>query len=133
MKSRWLVLFLAPGISVCMTGMQARTPQAALEEIANADKPELIERHLPTPVQKSINQLPKSQKQQVLDKLLSMKMEQLEDCTIRPGKEVNGWEIIGHDGKNTGTIRLSNVFQSGLDALLSLEIQSDDGSQDFFV
>ena len=132
MSSPWLVLLMAPGMSPFLFG-QARTPQAALEELANAQKPDVIERHLPAPVQKSINELPKPQKREVLEKLLLMKMDQLGNSRIRPGRDANAWEIIDTNGNSTGTIRLANVFQSGLDALLSLEIQSDDTSQSFLV
>ena len=72
-----LLTFLSAA-SLSMRGLQAGTPQAALEEIATTDKPDVIVRHLPEPVQKSIEILTRSQKQQVLDKLLSMKAERLD-------------------------------------------------------
>jgi len=114
-------------------GGQARTPQAALEEIATTDKPDVLARHLPEPVQKSIEVLPNPQKQQVLDKLLSIKAEQFDGCTVRRAAGVDAWEIIDSKGESRGKIKLANAFISGLDALLSLRLESDDNAQMFIV
>jgi hypothetical protein len=132
MKNSWLVALLS-ATSPLVYGLQAKTPEAALEEIANAVKPETIVRHLPEPVQKSIDDLPKAQKQQVLDKLLSMKGEHLSGCTVRRATDPDAWEIIDPKGKNAGKIKLANVFLSGLDALVSLRLESDDDIQMFMV
>jgi hypothetical protein len=129
MKSLWAVPVLLIGTSLAMGGLQAKTPQAALEEIATADKPEVIAAHLPESIQKSIEELPRPQRRQVLDKLLSLKSERLDGCTIRRSADEDGWEIIDGDGGSAGRVKLRNVFISGLDALVSLELQSEDGSQ----
>jgi hypothetical protein len=73
------------------------------------------------------------QKQQVLDKLLSMKSEHLGGCTVRRAADAEGWEIIDQHGASTGKVNLANVFISGLDALVSLQLQSEDNSQMFMV
>jgi hypothetical protein len=114
-------------------GLQGKSPEAALEEMATADKPEAIVRHLPEAVQKSIDELPKLEKQQVLDKLLSMKSEHLGGCTVRRASKADGWEIIDEDGDSQGKVTLGTVFISGLDALVSLQLQSEQGSQIFMV
>ncbi|HKF23584.1 MAG TPA: hypothetical protein VKE93_18565 [Candidatus Angelobacter sp.] len=113
--------------------LQASTPQAALEEIATTDKPDVLVRHLPEPVQKSIEVLTSSQKQQVLDKLLSMKTERLDGCTLRHASDVDAWEIIDPKGESKGTVKLVNTFFSGVEALLSLKFESEDGWQMFIV
>ena len=77
-----------------MHAWQGATPQAALEEIATATKPEDIARHLPEPVQKRIEVLPRAQKQLVLDYLLKLKISHLRGCTIRPAHASDGWEVI---------------------------------------
>ncbi|MGC2696663.1 MAG: hypothetical protein WA738_12830, partial [Candidatus Angelobacter sp.] len=131
MKSRWLLVALLFGIR--LHAWQAATPQAALEELATATKPEVIERHLPEPVQKSIEVLPKLQKQQVMDQLLKMKDSQLNDCTIRPAHNADGWEIVDEDGETKGKVTLDSAFISGVDALLPLRIETDENSQTFIV
>jgi hypothetical protein len=133
MKTPWALVTLLFGLSSVVHAIQAKTPERALEEIANADKPEVIVRHLPEAVEKSIDHLPKPQKQQVLDKLLSMKSEHLGGCTVRRATDTDGWEIIGEDGESAGKIKVVNVFISGLDALISLQLQSEDNSQMFMV
>jgi hypothetical protein len=133
MKSHWVLIALLPGISLSLRALQARTPEAALEEIATTNKPEVIARHLPEPVQKSIDELPKPQKQQVLDTLLSMKAVQLDGCTVRPAINADGWEIINQQGESKGKVKLANAFISGVDALLHLQVDSEDGSQMFIV
>src|SRR5215467_6499759 len=84
-----ILLVLSSAAAVPAHGYQARTPQAALEEIATTNKPDVIARHLPEPVQKSIAVLPDAQKQLVLDKLVSLKAEHLEGCTIRRANDVD--------------------------------------------
>ena len=112
---------------------QGTTPQAALEELATATKPEVIARHLPEPVQKRIEVLPKLQKQQVMEQLLEMKTTQLGGCSVRPAQDSEGWEILDGDGNSKGKVRLANAFISGVDALLPLELELSDGLQIFIV
>jgi hypothetical protein len=128
-----IVLTFLAATSLSMRGLQASTPQAALEEIATTNKPDVIVRHLPEPVQKGIEVLTSSQKQQVLDKLLSMKAERLDGCTLRHASDVDAWEIIDPKGETKGTVKLVNTFFSGVEALLSLKFESDDGWQMFIV
>ena len=116
-----------------MYAFQGTTPQAALEEIATTTKPEVLARHLPEPIQKSIEVLPKLKKQEFMDKLLSLKAEQLNSCTVRPAHDSDGWEIIGEDGESQGKVKLDNAFISGLEAMLPLRIESGTNSQIFIV
>jgi hypothetical protein len=131
MKSRWLFTALLSALP--LHAWQGTTPQAALEEIATATKPEVIARHLPEPVQKSIAVLPKLQKQQVMKQLLEMKANQLGGCTVRPAHDSEGWEILDGDGNSKGKVRVANAFISGVDALLPLQIELEDGAQMFIV
>src|SRR5215471_17709171 len=133
MKKPWVLLGLLPGISLPICGMQARTPQAALEEIATTEKPDVLVRHLPEEVQKRIEVLPNPQKQQVMEKLLAIKVEQLDGCTIRRADGVEAWEIINQQGGIKGKVKLANAFTSGLESLLSLRFESSDGAQMFIV
>jgi hypothetical protein len=137
MKSRCLLAALLFLVAVLygpsLHAWQGATPQAALEEIATATKPEVIARHLPEPVQKSIEVLPKAQKQHVMDQLLEMKASQLGGFTIRPAHNSEGWEIIDGQGNSKGKVRVANAFISGVDALLPLEIDLSDGPQAFIV
>jgi hypothetical protein len=112
---------------------QGATPQAALEEMAGATRPEAITRHLPEPVQKSIEALPKVKKQAILDQLLRMKSSQLQDCTVRPAQGSEGWEIIDKNGEAKGKVRLENAFFSGLNAMLPLQIEFDGSEQSIIV
>jgi hypothetical protein len=128
---QWLLIVL---LSVTpLFALQGTTPQAALEEIATATKPEVIARHLPEPVQKRIEDMPRQQKQQVLKKLLEIKSEQLNGCTVRPAEGSEGWEIFDGDGKSKGKVKLENAFFSGAKALLPLELDLESGPQSFIV
>lgn len=132
MKSHWLLATLLSAVP--LYAWQGTTPQAALEELATATKPEAITRHLPDPVQKSIEVLPKLQKQLVMDQLLEMKKTQLHGCSVRPAHDSEGWEILDEDGNSKGKVRLANAFISGVDALLPLELElSGSSTQDFIV
>ena len=115
--------------------LQANTPEAALMEIATADKPEIIIRHLPDPIKKRIEDLPKPQKQEVMQKLLEMKSQQFNECTLRPAAdaESEAWEVLDSDGQAKGKVRLATAFISGLDALLPLQFEGRDGSHMFIV
>lgn len=124
------ILFMS-GMPLC--ALQGSTPQAALEEIASATQPEVIARHLPEPVQKSIEALPRMKKQAILNELLKMKSTQLQDCTVRPAQGSEGWEIIDENGEAKGKVRLENAFFSGVNAMLPLQIEFDGGAQSIIV
>src|SRR5437899_6046530 len=129
----WPVAILLVLIPLAMRSMQAPTPQAALEEIATTTKPEVIARHLPEQVKKSIEILPVSQKQEALGKLLSIKADQLGGCTVRRGSDVGAWEIVDQSGESKGQVRLANTAISGLEALLFLKVELGRTSQTFIV
>jgi hypothetical protein len=131
MKSHWLLVALL--FAIPLYAWQGTTPQAALEELATATKPEVIARHLPEPVQKRIEVLPRLQKQQVMEQLLEMKTTQLGGCSVRPAHDSEGWEILDGDGNSKGKVKLANAFISGVDALLPLELELSDGPQVFIV
>jgi hypothetical protein len=131
MKTRWLLATLLSAVP--LYAWQGTSPQAALEELATATKPETITRHLPEPVQKSIEVLPKLQKQLVMDQLLEMKNTQLHGCSVRPAHDSEGWEILDEDGNTKGKVRLANAFISGVDALLPLELELSGNTEDFIV
>lgn len=131
MKSHWLLATLLSAVP--LYAWQGTTPQAALEELATATKPEAITRHLPEPVQKRIEVLPKLQKQLVLDQFLEMKNTQLGGCSVRPAHDSEGWEILDEHGNSKGKVKLANAFISGVDALLPLELEISGTTQDFIV
>jgi hypothetical protein len=131
MKTHWLLATLLSAAP--LYAWQGTSPQAALEELATATKPETIARHLPEPVQKSIEVLPRLQKQLVMDQLLEMKNTQLHGCSVRPAHDSEGWEILDEDGNSKGKVRLANAFISGVDALLPLELELSGNTEDFIV
>ncbi|HEY7401945.1 MAG TPA: hypothetical protein VIB39_00355 [Candidatus Angelobacter sp.] len=131
MKMLWLLIVLLSG--TLMYAWQGTTPQAALEEIATTTKPEVLARHLPEPVQKRIEDLPQVEKQQVLEKLLEIKSDHLDGCTVRPAQGSEGWEIIDGDGNSKGKVKVANAFFSGTQALLPLELELETGAQSFIV
>jgi hypothetical protein len=130
MKLHWVFLIL---MSTPMYAWQGGTPQAALEEIAGTTRPEVIVQHLPEPVQKRIEALPRAKKQEILDKLLELKSSQLQDCTVRPAQNGDGWEVIDEDGEIKARVKLDNAFISGVDAMLPLRIEADGDSQSFII
>ena len=68
-----------------------------------------------------------------MDQLLEMKNTQLGGCSVRPAHDSEGWEILDEDGNSKGKVRLANAFISGVEALLPLELELSDGTQDFIV
>lgn len=133
MKLHWFLIVLLFDLSNPGLALQGNTPQTALEELATTNKPEVIVRHLPEPVQKSIEVLPKPKKQEVMEKLVSMKSDQFDGCTLRRATDSDAWEIIDADGDTKGKVILANAFISGVDAMLPLQFESDNGSQTFIV
>jgi hypothetical protein len=131
MKIHWLLLSLLPYVP--LHALQHSTPQGALEELASTTKPEVLVSHLPEPVQKSIDALPRLKKQAILDQLLELKSSQLGNNTVRPAESSDGWEIINSEGNVAGRVRLENAFISGLDAMLPLQIEINDSSQSIIV
>lgn len=127
--ARFMITFLALVlIPVPLHSWQANTPQGALEEIATADKPEILVRHLPETIQKSIEALPKPKKSEVMTQLMQMRAEKFDNCTVRRAEGGDAWEILDEDGERKGTVKLENAYISGLDALLPLQISSADNS-----
>jgi len=133
MRASWVVMVLTGLLPVGASGLQASTPQAALEEIATADKPEMIARHLPEPVRKSIEDLPRPAKQEVMNKLLELKAAEFNGCRVRRADDSDGWEIVDSQGESRGKVTLANAFISGLDAMLPLEFNGPGGPQTFIV
>src|ERR1051325_3997224 len=68
-----------------------------------------------------------------MEQLLEMKKSQFGGCSVRPAHDSEGWEIFDGDGNSKGKVRLANAFISGVDALLPLELDLSDGTQDFIV
>ena len=116
-----------------MYAVQGTSPQSALEEIATTTEPEVLARHLPETVHKSIEQLPKVKKQAIMDQLMQLKDSKLGNCTVRPARDSDGWEIVDENDDVTGKVRLDNAFISGLDAMLPLRIESDGSTHTFIV
>ena len=127
-SNRLLVVASLLSFSMPVYSFQANTPQGALEEIATADKPEILVRHLPEPIQKKIDALPRPKKLEVLAQLMQMKAEQFDNCTVRPSNAANTWDIVDQDGSRKGSVTLENAFISGLDALLPLHFDSGENS-----
>jgi hypothetical protein len=126
---RFVITFLAfVLIPVPLHSWQGSTPQGALEEIATTNKPEILVRHLPETIQKSIEALPKPKKSEVMMQLMQMKADQFDYCTFRRAEGADAWEILDKDGERKGTVKLENAYISGLDALLPLQISSADNS-----
>ncbi len=128
MKWHWLFVALTLNCPALAWALQAGTPQAALEELATAEKPEVIARHLPESVRKNIEELPKPAQQSLMQKLLEIKSSQLNGCTVRRSSS-GDWEILNQKGQVQAKVRLENAFIAGVDAMLPLQIEASDGSQ----
>src|SRR5262249_54421848 len=102
---------------------QSGSPETALEELATANSPEAVLRHLPVAVGEYVNKLPAQAKAAMLDKMVISKMMESEGKTLRRSGDGSGWEVAGADGKIEGTFRVRGTFTSGVDALVPLEIQ----------
>ena len=133
MKGPWFLVSLLIALPLRAAALQANTPEAALEEIATADKPEIIARHLPEPVRKRIEELPHQARLQVLQKLLELKSSEFNGCTVRRVAGSSAWEIVDQNGKTQGKVKLVDTFISGLDSMLPLEFSGPGGPQMFIV
>src|SRR5690242_7201711 len=136
MKFSWVLVALLAFFYVTAlpaAGWQTGTPESALEELATADKPELIERHLPEPVKKQIDDLPKPVKQHVMDSLVQIKSDQFNGCTVRRADDSDAWLLLGSDGESKGKITLSGAFISGVKAIVPVLYQGPNGNQNYFV
>lgn len=133
MKVTWVLVALLSMAASPAVGLQTGTPESALEELATADKPELIERHLPEPVRKQIDDLPKPVKQRVMDSLLQIKSDQFNGCAVRRADDSDAWLVVGKDGKTKGKITLGGAFIFGIKAILPLRYLGPDGAQTYFV
>lgn len=133
MKDLCFLVALLIALPLRAFALQANTPEAALEEIATANKPEIIARHLPEPVRKSIEGLPRPARQQVLQKLLELKSSEFNGCTVRRVDGSDTWEILDEKGESKGKVKLADTFISGLDAMLPLEFSGPAGPQMFIV
>ncbi len=133
MKDPWFLVALLIALPLRAAALQANTPEAALEEIATADKPEIIARHLPEPVRKRIEELPHQARLQVLQKLLELKSSEFNGCTVRRVADSSAWEIVDQNGNTKGKVKLADTFISGLDAMLPLEFSGPAGPQMFIV
>ena len=133
MKSSWVLVALLLAGSLPAACLQTDTPEAALEELATADKPELIERHLPETVKKQIEDLPRPVKQRVMDGLLQMKTDQFNGCTVKRADDSDAWVLVGSDGQTRGKITLAAAFISGVKAMVPLRFQWQNGAQTYIV
>ncbi len=105
---------------------RAQTPDAALEEIATADKVETVIKHLPVKVEEYIQKLPKQERDTMAQKLLvGRELERTGGKLVKSG-DGNSWELIDKDGKRKITIAVKKTFVSGDDALVQLEIQPEE-------
>lgn len=133
MKASWFLIVLISAFPASAPGLQASTPQAALEEIATADKPEMIARHLPEPVRKSIEDLPRPARQKVMNQLMEMKSAEFNGWRVRRAHDSDAWEIVDEEGNSKGKVTLGTAFISGLDAMLPLQFDNPGGAQMFIV
>lgn len=105
--------------------LQAGTPDAALEEIATADKVETVVKHLPVKVEAYIQKLPKQERAALAEKLLVGKAMEREGIKLAKSGDGNSWEVIGKDDKRKATITVKKTFISGDDALVQLEVHQE--------
>lgn len=128
MKSKfWSVaaaLFLL-GLVPRAHALQSGTPDAALEEIATADKFETVIKHLPVKVEEFIQKLPKQERAAMAEKLLVSKNLEREGGKLVKSGDGNSWELFDKDGKRKVTITVKKTFISGDDALVQFEIQEE--------
>src|SRR5689334_12493778 len=120
MKGPWFLVSLLIALPLRAAALQA-------------DKPEIIARHLPEPVRKRIEELPHQARLQVLQKLLELKSSEFNGCTVRRVAGSSAWEIVDQNGKTQGKVKLADTFISGLDAMLPLEFSGPAGPEMFIV
>ncbi|HEY7404073.1 MAG TPA: hypothetical protein VIB39_11160 [Candidatus Angelobacter sp.] len=104
--------------------VRAQSPDAALDEIATADKIETVIKHLPVKVEEYIQKLPKQERDALAEKLLVAKDPERVGGKLVKSSDGNSWEVIDKDGKLKVSITVKKSFISGDDALVQLEIQT---------
>ena len=133
MRFSWVLIAFLNVAALPAFCLQTDTPEAALEELATPDKPELIVRHLPETVKKQIEDLPKPVKQRVMDSLLQTKTDQFNGCTVKRADDSDAWVLVDGNGQSRGKITLAAAFISGINAMVPLRFQGQNGTQTYIV
>ena len=74
------------------------TPEAALEEMATADKLEVLAKHLPVKVQQAIEQLDEKGKKEIANKLLVKSHMEQDGTTFSKSDDGTVWELKNAKG-----------------------------------
>lgn len=106
------------------------TPEAALEEMATADKLEVMAKHLPVKVQQAIEKLDEKEKKEISERLLVKSRMQREGISFTKSDDGSSWEVRDEKGNLEASITLANSFISGTEALLSLQLVDHPATQD---
>lgn len=103
---------------------QSSTPLGALEEMATAEKPQDLLRHLPASLETLVNGLPEPERAARLKRLSFSKGLQYFGMALSRSEDGSGWEITS--GGNKGIVQPRNAFISGVDAMVPIEVSYDD-------
>lgn len=106
------------------------TPEAALEEMATADKLEVMVKHLPVKVQEAIEKLDEKEKKEISEKLLVKSHIERDGGRFTKSEDGRSWEIRNGKGEVEAAIKLVDSFISGTEALLSLQLVDHPAAQD---
>ena len=112
---------------------QATTPDAALEEMVTADKPQVFEKHLPLAVQQALDQLSEQDKAEAMKKLFVPALLTRDGVKLQRNDDEGNWELVSNEGIVKARVALQNVFVTGTDALVLLKIQERHDWEQFIV
>jgi len=105
---------------------QSSSPEAAVEELLAADKPDALLHHLPTNVQNTVSRMSALEKAELLDQVMPILSQlQKDGLTLHRHDAADVWDLLDEDGRVNATITFEGVFIKGQEALLPFRIWSE--------
>jgi hypothetical protein len=103
---------------------QGRDPLGALEEMATAEKPQDLLKHLPASLETLVNRLPDAERAARLKRLSFSKGLQYFGMTLHRSEDGGAWQVTS--GESKGVAQPRSALIAGLDALVPIEITYED-------
>src|ERR1700743_2460356 len=125
----FVVLLLGPFLSA--KALQG-SPQAALEELATAEKFEDFVKHLPAAVEEHVAKLPKQDREALAEKLMITK-SLLHDGSTLTHTGANSWDVVQKSDGDKRTFTFKNTYTAGDTALVELEITDKHPTQTLLI
>jgi type IV pilus assembly protein PilA len=120
---RFAIVIFLPATIPHVWGLQAGTPEEALEEMATAETVETVIKHLPVKVEEYMEKLPAPQRAAAAEKLLLKQNLERGGGTLTRSADGRSWELVEKQGGAKLTVTWKKTFVSGTDALVQFEVK----------